>query len=180
MTGSSGSLKYEMYMTAFNMEDAKRVQAETDPEVLKAIDCCPRPARCRTLEESHRAADGRPAGVPQRVSTSGTALLSRTSEFATYIADHHPGRRGTVLPSDRAQGSRPRCLRRGPSQRNSCRRTAPAPRASSFPAVPPASTIRESPTVDPRLFQTGQPVLGICYGQQLMAHLLGGSVQQGR
>ena len=33
--------------------------------------------------------------------------------------------------------------------------------------------------MDPRLFQTGQPVLGICYGQQLMAHLLGGSVQKG-
>ena len=37
----------------------------------------------------------------------------------------------------------------------------------------------ESPTVDPRLFETGLPVLGICYGQQLMAHLLGGSVAKG-
>src|SRR5262249_53527982 len=36
-----------------------------------------------------------------------------------------------------------------------------------------------SPTVDPDLFQTGRPVLGICYGQQLMAHLLGGTVQKG-
>src|SRR6516225_7130472 len=36
-----------------------------------------------------------------------------------------------------------------------------------------------SPNVDPALFETGRPVLGICYGQQLMAHLLGGTVQKG-
>lgn len=36
-----------------------------------------------------------------------------------------------------------------------------------------------SPTVDPGVFQTGAAVLGICYGEQLMAHLLGGSVQKG-
>ena len=36
-----------------------------------------------------------------------------------------------------------------------------------------------SPTVDPAILATGQPVLGICYGQQLIAHLLGGQVQKG-
>ena len=33
-----------------------------------------------------------------------------------------------------------------------------------------------APRVDPALFEAGIPVLGICYGQQLMAHTLGGEV----
>ncbi len=36
-----------------------------------------------------------------------------------------------------------------------------------------------SPTVDRALFDAGLPVLGICYGLQLMAYLLGGQVQRG-
>jgi GMP synthase (glutamine-hydrolysing) len=36
-----------------------------------------------------------------------------------------------------------------------------------------------SPTVDPAIFACGVPVFGICYGQQLMAHLLGGEVRKG-
>lgn len=36
-----------------------------------------------------------------------------------------------------------------------------------------------SPTVDNKLFSAGIPVLGICYGQQLMAHLMDGYVRKG-
>ena len=34
----------------------------------------------------------------------------------------------------------------------------------------------KSPKCDPALFELGVPVLGICYGCQLMAHTLGGEV----
>ena len=41
----------------------------------------------------------------------------------------------------------------------------------------PRSVYREgSPTVDRSIFTWGVPILGICYGCQLMAHLLGGEV----
>ena len=36
--------------------------------------------------------------------------------------------------------------------------------------------LEDAPTMDPALFELGIPVLGICYGSQLMSHLLGGHV----
>ncbi len=35
-----------------------------------------------------------------------------------------------------------------------------------------------SPSIDPALFTLGMPILGICYGMQLMADLLGGAVEK--
>src|SRR5713101_2193450 len=37
-----------------------------------------------------------------------------------------------------------------------------------------------APTVDKKIFESGLPILGICYGFQLAAHLLGGKVLAGR
>jgi len=44
----------------------------------------------------------------------------------------------------------------------------------------PASVYTEkAPLPDPGLFSLGVPVLGLCYGEQLLAHLLGGKVEKG-
>ena len=37
-----------------------------------------------------------------------------------------------------------------------------------------------APRIDPALYEAGVPVLGICYGMQLTALLLGGSVEKAR
>ena len=36
-----------------------------------------------------------------------------------------------------------------------------------------------SPSIDPSVLHVHAAVLGICYGQQLIAHLLGGQVEKG-
>ena len=44
------------------------------------------------------------------------------------------------------------------------------------------STVRDenAPMIDPELYALGIPVLGICYGMQLTAHLLGGAVERAK
>lgn len=47
-----------------------------------------------------------------------------------------------------------------------------------FTGGPNSVYLEESPHVDPEIFTWGIPVLGICYGCQLMAHTLGGLVTE--
>jgi len=42
---------------------------------------------------------------------------------------------------------------------------------------PNSAYLPESPTIDPDVFSLGIPILGICYGMQMMCHMLGGTVQ---
>src|SRR5258708_25089744 len=43
----------------------------------------------------------------------------------------------------------------------------------------PASVYAEgAPTIDLRVLELGVPILGICYGVQLLAHVLGGKVER--
>jgi GMP synthase (glutamine-hydrolysing) len=51
-----------------------------------------------------------------------------------------------------------------------------APRGVILSGGPASVTAAGSPRPDPLVFELGVPVLGICYGLQLMAHLLGGRV----
>jgi GMP synthase (glutamine-hydrolysing) len=54
------------------------------------------------------------------------------------------------------------------------------PRAIILSGGPASVYAQGAPTVDPRVFDLGVPILGICYGLQLIAHLLGGRVEAAR
>jgi GMP synthase (glutamine-hydrolysing) len=54
---------------------------------------------------------------------------------------------------------------------------AMSPRAVILSGGPASVYAPGAPSVDPRIFELGVPVLGICYGLQLIAHLLGGKVE---
>ncbi|WP_018754930.1 glutamine-hydrolyzing GMP synthase [Paenibacillus terrigena] len=53
-----------------------------------------------------------------------------------------------------------------------------APKGIVFSGGPTSVYEENSPQVDPEIFELGLPILGICYGMQLMAHQLGGKVER--
>ncbi|MDF2589024.1 MAG: synthase, large subunit [Anaerocolumna sp.] len=52
------------------------------------------------------------------------------------------------------------------------------PKGIIFTGGPASVYVEDSPTCDKGIFDLGIPVLGICYGSQLMTHLLGGQVSK--
>lgn len=50
------------------------------------------------------------------------------------------------------------------------------PKGIIFTGGPNSAYQPDSPTISREIFELGVPILGICYGSQLMAHLLGGKV----
>jgi GMP synthase (glutamine-hydrolysing) len=55
-----------------------------------------------------------------------------------------------------------------------------APKAIIFSGGPASVTSRRSPMCDRDIFNIGIPILGICYGAQLMAKVLGGKVEKAK
>ena len=51
-----------------------------------------------------------------------------------------------------------------------------APKAIIFSGGPNSVYEKDAPTIDKKIFDLKTPILGICYGQQLICHLLGGKV----
>ena len=54
------------------------------------------------------------------------------------------------------------------------------PQALILSGGPKSVYEKDAPTIDQNIFALGLPILGICYGHQLMAQSLGGSVQKGK
>ena len=52
------------------------------------------------------------------------------------------------------------------------------PRGIVLSGGPDSVHQRKAPRCDPKLFELGVPVVGICYGMQLMSHVLGGEVKR--
>ena len=52
------------------------------------------------------------------------------------------------------------------------------PRAIILSGGPASVWDDDHPSLDPKIFDTGLPILGICYGLQITVHLLGGTVER--
>jgi GMP synthase (glutamine-hydrolysing) len=84
-----------------------------------------------------------------------TQLIARRVREAHVYCEIHPAARGTDLAFI----------------------TQFAPKGIIFSGGPSSVFDPGAPTADPKLLGLGIPVLGICYGMQLVAHLAGGTVQ---
>ena len=52
------------------------------------------------------------------------------------------------------------------------------PKGIIFTGGPSSVYLDDAPKCDKRIFELGIPILGICYGMQLMTHMLGGEVRR--
>ena len=53
------------------------------------------------------------------------------------------------------------------------------PKGIIFTGGPNSAYLEDSPTISKEIFELGVPILGICYGIQIMYHVLGGVVRKG-
>ena len=53
------------------------------------------------------------------------------------------------------------------------------PKGIIFTGGPNSAYLADSPSISKEIFEIGVPILGICYGHQIMSHVLGGVVRKG-
>ena len=53
------------------------------------------------------------------------------------------------------------------------------PKGIIFTGGPNSAYLEDSPSISKEIFEIGVPILGICYGHQIMSHVLGGVVRKG-
>ena len=53
------------------------------------------------------------------------------------------------------------------------------PKGIIFTGGPNSAYLPDSPSISKEIFEIGVPILGICYGHQIMSHVLGGVVRKG-
>ena len=53
------------------------------------------------------------------------------------------------------------------------------PKGIIFTGGPNSAYLENSPSISKEIFEIGVPILGICYGHQIMSHVLGGVVRKG-
>ena len=143
------------------------------------------PGRAEVMVDGDRWWVARPredGGGPVRGERLPTAIERQPKGHVRPASRRHSDHRFRVAvhPAHRAPGARgARVLRDPPAVPHDGRGSGTGSRRASSSRAGPNSVYGESvPTADPALLELGTPVLGLCYGMQLLAHLSGGNVKR--
>ena len=122
-----------------------------------------------------------PTSRSPRPGSDGAGTIGAARAGRRPRRDRRHRLRLAVQPADRpARARAPRVLRADPARcARGARAGARTRRASSCRVGRRACTRPDAPLVPRYVLDSGKPILGICYGMQLLAHQLGGEVEPG-